>query len=161
MQEICGKTGLEESQKLRVSWSPDGKILAVPGETYLRVFTMKDLQEMQEMKEISHSSAISMTYWISDNIIVTLDVDNTAKIWNYDTKMMVYTHTFENQIVSMEHSPELKTLALFDSEGTLHTCSKDFQTEKSLLSAEKKISHLDIESADKKFDNDLADVISE
>lgn len=73
----------------------------------------------------------------------------------------MYTLKSDNDIMSLNYSEKLKTLAFFDSEGTLSIVVKDFITEKDLFSAEKKIENLEIDNKVSKFDRELEDVLSQ
>ena len=160
-KEIYKKFELNDTQKLKVSWSPDGSKLVVPGHTKLRVISREDLDNMKEVSGIEHESAISQTTWISENILVTLDINNTVKVWNYDSKTCISSTQLKADVTSMEYSNKLKVLAFFDNEGNLSICTKDFAADKSVTSTEKKIGALDIQKSVTKFDDDLADMISE
>lgn len=108
MKEISEKLELDSEQKLQVSWSSDGNTLAIAGAKELRVAERRDLTELQTISEISHDDPISHLCWVNENILITADVKNTVKIWNYDTKTVVYKYTNSHNIVSMKYSSSMK-----------------------------------------------------
>ena len=161
MQEISRKTTFGDNQQLQVAWSPDGQVLAIAGETSLRVMSRDNLQEIKTITDISHDNNISQLCWINSNILVTVDIQSILKVWNFDTNTLVYTLSHENDITCVKYSSDLKCLAFFDSEGALTVSTKDFVAEKELRSTEKKINNLGINQSVTKFDRELEELVDD
>lgn len=160
MQEISNKVSLDDSQKLEVKWSPEGDTLAIAGNDQLRVVHRSNMQEIETVSEISHENPISKLCWITENILVTVDILNNLKVWNYDSKSVVFKYSHKFDIVNVKYSSTLKCLTLFDSDGGLVVSAKDFVTEKSLMSAERKVSKLSLDKTVSKFDEkELEDLV--
>lgn len=96
---------------------------------------------------------------------MTVDVLNNLKVWNYDSKSIVFKYSHKFDIVTIKYSSTLKCLTFFDSDGGLVVSTKDFITEKSLMSAERKVSKLSLDKTVSKFDEtgleDLVEKASE
>ena len=134
---------------LQTSWSPDGNLLAIPGDFNLKLFKKSNRFEVVTKDKISHDSKISITYWITSNILVTIDLKSCVKIWNWSTQTLVNVLNLKGEISQVKYSPSLKWLAFYDSNGYLETCIKDFEGEKDLQIVESSSNSLSAESESK------------
>jgi hypothetical protein len=93
---------------------------------------------------------------------VTVDVRNNLKVWNYDSKSVVFKYSHKFDIVTIKYSSTLKCLTLFDADGGLVVSSKDFGNEKALMSAERKVSSMSLDKTVSKFnEEELEDLVEE
>ena len=117
---------------MQARWSPDGKLFAIPGNNYLKVFKMTNKFDVESKTKISHRNKISMTLWINSNILVTVDVNGQANVWNFSTQTLSFTFNINNGLTHVKYCSSLKWLAFYSSDGYLDICNKDFESEKSL-----------------------------
>ena len=95
------------------------------------------------MPKLSHQSEISQVQWLCENTLLTIDSSGYAKIWNYSSQECIYT--LPGTVKQVRYSQSQKLIAFTDTEGGLHSLSKDFGVDKMLASVERKMSNnLDI-----------------
>lgn len=108
------------------------------------------MDKIVEVSEISHDWEISQTYWATQHILVTTDVSNNLKVWNFPAKTAAFTMSCEKDIKQVMYSPKLKCLAVLDNDGWLHTWVKDLETAPELLADD-----------DSDVDEQLDDIVSD
>lgn len=122
-----------------MSWSPDGKYLAVSGHNNLRIISRLIESDSETdwnlsfVPLINHESPISQIEWLSSNTLLTIDTEGICKIWNFSTRKLAYT--FDITIKTAKYNEKTHTLLVSDSADNLHKCTIDCATDELLQPA--------------------------
>lgn len=104
--KIANKTNLESKQNLQADINSNNQIVIVPGNTYLKQLDLKLIDSeafsLLNIPTIFQKSDISICKWLNEFHFLTCDIENTVKIWEFDTKSCIYSNDFNNEIRNIE-----------------------------------------------------------
>ena len=118
-----GKFNVSEKPHLRLSWSPDGTLLAVVSNNQVFFLRFQDKKCSADKKLFRvhyyyHPSKIEVFYWRTNELFTSISDDKTHISWDFDTKTK--TQTTENIAIKyLACSPDGRYIASVDGNNTL------------------------------------------
>jgi WD40 repeat protein len=103
--KISNKTNIEGNQQLGTDINEAGNII-ISGNTYLKELNYNNIDSddliTSNIPSILHKVDISICKWLNDSHIITCDIENTIKVWEFSSRTCIYTNEFSNQIFDIE-----------------------------------------------------------
>lgn len=119
---------------LSIEWLSEGDTLVLPGKNSVAFcFEGDDGKfELNYEESVAHDSAIRLVKCLKDDLLLTVDVDNKAKIWKFgeDLPTIVCSFTTDEPVAQIEWSPTDSALALRGESGKIMLVKGEFETAK-------------------------------
>jgi len=137
---IANKVTLENKIQLgidcnSINTTTNSGLLGVSGGDSLRTIDLSlvntegftwDKMKLQSQVEIFHKATMSTVQWFLNQYIMTVDINNVVKVWNYDTKVLQYQFDHTTAIIKIQYSKLNNFIVLNDFEGNLLISSNKF-----------------------------------
>ncbi len=168
--KVANKTSLENKIQLGIDCKEDENLFAIPGSESLRVLDMSKINEdlfnwesleLDSQVEIFHKGVISGVKWFLNQYLLTYDVNNNVKVWNYSYKTCLYEYTNSAAIIRVEFSPLNNVLVMNDFEGNLLISSNNFNLKAHKPKLKKEKEEEKKENKDKEFEFDIDKIVDE
>ncbi len=118
--KISSKVSFEDVQRLGLSINEEN-LCAIGGNIILKVIDLGNTDYvLNSDSKISHKKDISQVKWLNTKFLITIDVSNHIKCWNYQTKSMLYNYEHNEIILRLEYDNSLRVLAFIDKLGNLN-----------------------------------------
>ncbi|KAL6175383.1 hypothetical protein ACLB2K_052024 [Fragaria x ananassa] len=118
LKAVAPNSGLDLSVLNVLSWSPDGRLLAVPGVRNDVVLYDKDTAEKLFTLKGEHTQPICALAWSPNGkYLATSGLDKQVLIWDVDRKQDIGRHKFDERITSLAWKPIDNVLAVIDCMG--------------------------------------------
>jgi len=131
---ISTKVSLENKTQLGIDVYKN--IVAVSGGDCLRLLDMSNVSnedftwdslDFKSEIEIYHKAAISTVHWfMSGQYLATVDVNNVIKIWNYDSKLLLFQLDHTSAIIKFQFSKLNNFFVMNDHDGSLLISNNKF-----------------------------------
>jgi hypothetical protein len=118
--KISSKVSFEGAQRLGLAINEEN-LCAVGGNIILKVIDLGNTDYvLNSESKISHKTDISQVKWLNTKFLVTIDISNSIKCWNYQSKSLLYTHEHKETILRLEFDNSLRVLVFIDQLGSLN-----------------------------------------
>ena len=137
--KISAKVSFESEQRLGLSINEEN-LCAVGGNIVLKWIDLTNTDyKINSESQISHKNDISQVKWLNSKNLITLDISNNIKCWNYQSKTLLYTFEHNETILRLEYDNIVRVLIFIDKAGSLNVSQSLEFKEKSVNSIYDKI----------------------
>eukprot|EP00743_Colponemidia_sp_Colp-15_P005428 GILK01005834.1.p1 GENE.GILK01005834.1~~GILK01005834.1.p1 ORF type:complete len:1072 (+),score=257.64 GILK01005834.1:57-3218(+) len=114
---ILPKTDSTSYQLSRISWHPEGTMLAVPGYKEVKLLERDSWKILAELRD-EHTKESSITVWSPNgNYLATAGLDQQLILWDSTTKQSVDRFKVDTILVGVSWNPTANAIAVIDVDG--------------------------------------------